>query len=156
MKVLFLCTGNSARSQMAETLLQLIATHRFEAFSAGTHPVGVHPLTLLVLQEIGVDISHKRSKSITEFSGQQFDYVITVCDRAKESCPLFNGSVRMLHWSFEDPAAVADPARLDTFRRVRDEIADRICSFLTEEQSMPAGSLNCYSCRPNPAEQGEA
>jgi arsenate reductase (thioredoxin) len=132
-RILFLCTGNSARSQMAEALLRSIAGDHFEAESAGTHPAGLHPMTVEVMQEIGVDIRHHRSKHVEEFIAQPFDYVITVCDRAKESCPIYPSAAAMRHWSFEDPAVAPADIRPDAFRRVRDEITDRICQFLNEE-----------------------
>lgn len=97
-RVLFLCTGNSARSQMAEALLRLIAPG-FEAESAWTAPAGLNPATIEAMRELGVDVSHHRSKHVDEFAGQFFDYVITVCDRAKESCPILPGAKRLLHWS---------------------------------------------------------
>jgi arsenate reductase len=122
-RVLFLCTGNSARSQMAEGLLRSIAGDKYEVFSAGTHPKGVHPLTIEVMKEIEIDVSRQTSKDVGVFAGQQFDYVITVCDRAKEACPVFPGSVS-LHWGFDDPVDEA------TFRRVRDEILARLRVFL--------------------------
>ncbi len=132
-RVLFLCTANSARSQMAEALLPLIGGRAFQAESAGTHPVGLHPMTVVVMGELGVDLRGRRSKSVAECHGRSFDYVITVCSRAKESCPVFPGAHKALHWSFDDPAA-ASPERLpDEFRRVRDEIADRLRAFLSEE-----------------------
>ena len=145
-RILFLCTGNSARSQMAEALLHLIAGDRVEPASAGTHPVGVNPLTVEVMKELGVDMTHQRSKSVEEFIGQQFDYVITVCDRAKETCPVFPSASRLLHWSFEDPAAARETQRRSVFLRVRDEIADRLCQFIREENLLPPGKLNCYRC----------
>ena len=132
-KVLFLCTGNSCRSQMAEGWLRHLAGDRFEAKSAGTHPVGLNPMTATAMQEIGVDVRHQRSKHVDEFKGQFFAYVITVCDRAKESCPVFPGAVNVRHWCFDDPAALPPPGRLEAFRRVRDEIRDRLCQFLAEE-----------------------
>jgi arsenate reductase len=132
-RILFLCTGNTARSQMAEALLGLIAGDHFEAESAGTHPAGLNPMTVESMYEIGVDVRHCRSKSLEEFVGQSFDYVITVCDRAKESCPVFPGAVNIRHWSFEDPATAPLETRLEVFRRVRDEIANRLCQFLIEE-----------------------
>ena len=147
-RVLFLCTGNSARSQMAELLLQLIAGDHFESSSAGTHPVGVNPMTVEVMKELGVDMTHQRSKSVQEFTGESFDFVITVCDRAKETCPIFPSASHMLHWNFEDPAAAPAAERQDIFRRVRDEIADRLCQFISEENLMPPGTLNCYRCDP--------
>jgi len=102
--VLFLCTGNSARSQMAEGLLRHLADDRFEVFSAGTKPVGLNPNAVKAMSEVGIDISGHRSKSVDEFVGQQFDYVITVCDNAKEACPIFPGPGKRVHHSFEDPA----------------------------------------------------
>jgi arsenate reductase (thioredoxin) len=132
-RILFLCTGNSARSQMAEALLSFMAGNHFEAASAGTHPAGVNPMTIDVMQELGVDMSHHRSKHVEEFLGQDFDYVITVCDRAKETCPTFPGARNARHWSFDDPAAASPENRRETFRRVRDEIAERLRHFLVEE-----------------------
>lgn len=131
-KVLFLCTGNSARSQMAEGLLQHLARDRFEVTSAGTHPAGLNPLAVQVMQEIGIDISHHRSKRVDEFLGQHFHYVITVCDRAKETCPIFPAASKVLHWSFADPATAQGSVehRQEVFRQVRDEIANRIRGFL--------------------------
>ncbi len=133
-KVLFLCTGNSCRSQMAEGLLRHLAVDRFDVASAGTHPAGLNPNAVAVMQEIDIDISHHRSKRIDEFLGERFDYVITVCDRAKETCPLFPVASSQLHWSFDDPAAAQGSAeeRRAVFRRVRDEIAGRIRSFVDE------------------------
>ena len=133
-RVLFLCTGNSARSQMAEGLLRHLAGNRFEVASAGTQPAGVHPVTVEVMREIGVDVSHHRSKSVDEFRNRPFDCVITVCDAAKENCPVFPGAGSMLHWSFDDPAAAQDSQkeRLAVFRRVRDEIAARIRKLIAE------------------------
>ncbi len=129
--VLFLCTGNSARSQMAEGWLRHLAGDRFEVFSAGTHPVGLNPGSVDAMKEIGIDIAHHRSKSIAEFIGKPFDYVITVCDRAKETCPLWSGAKHLMHWSFDDPAAETDPEqRRCIFDRVRDEIALQIRAFL--------------------------
>jgi arsenate reductase len=121
-RVLILCTGNSARSQMAEGLLRQVAGERFEVFSAGTRPVGLNPNATAAMAEVGVDISRHRSKSVDEFTGQQFDYIITVCDNARESCPIFPGSGERIHHSFEDPAAAAPEQQPDTFRAVRDEI----------------------------------
>jgi arsenate reductase len=134
-RILFLCTGNSARSQMAEGLLRHLAGDRFEVFSAGTQPVGLNPLAVAVMRELGIDISRHRSKGMDEFAGQQFDYVITVCDQARESCPVPPPSTKSLHWSFEDPAAAKGPAesRKAVFRRVRDEIAERVRQFIQKE-----------------------
>ena len=127
-RVLFLCTGNSARSQMAEGLLRQLAGERFEVFSAGTHPVGLNPLAVEAMGELGLDISAQQSKNVSQFVGQPMHYVITVCDNAREHCPVFPGAYRVLHWGLEDPAAVhgSDDERLAVFRRVRDEIAGRI------------------------------
>jgi len=123
-RVLILCTGNSARSQMAEGLLRHEAGDRFEVFSAGISPSYVRSEAINAMRELGIDISGQRSKSVEEFTGQEFDYVITVCDNANEHCPVFPGTTQRIHWSFEDPAAtVGDEAtRLAVFRRVRDDI----------------------------------
>jgi arsenate reductase len=122
-RVLFLCTGNSARSQMAEGLLRDIAGDRFEVFSAGTRPAGLNPNAVTAMAEIGIDISRYRSKSVDDFAGQQFDLVITVCDNAKESCPIFPGTASRLHHSFVDPTAAPTDEQLPVFRKVRDEIS---------------------------------
>src|SRR6185312_5197797 len=123
-RVLILCTGNSARSQMAEGLLRHLAGDRFEVASAGVAPTRIRPEAIRVMSEIGVDISSRRAKSVDEFAGQKFDYVITVCDNANEHCPVFPGDVQRIHWSFDDPAAANgdEESRLSVFRRVRDEI----------------------------------
>ena len=131
-RVLFLCTGNSCRSQMAEGFLRNMAGDRFEIASAGTQPVGLNPGAVEVMQEIGIDISAHRSKHLQEFLGARFDYVITVCDRAKETCPIFPGARTVLHWSFGDPASArgSEDDRRAVFRKVRDEIAASIRQFL--------------------------
>ncbi|WP_072151307.1 arsenate reductase ArsC [Candidatus Kryptobacter tengchongensis] len=136
-RVLFLCTGNSCRSQMAEGLLRHLGDNKFEVFSAGTHPSFVHPLAIEAMKEIGIDISNHRSKSVTEFLGQSFDYVITVCDKAKESCPTFPGETKRIHWSFEDPAEATGTIeeKMKVFRKVRDEIKEHIISFINEIQT---------------------
>src|SRR5258708_22989800 len=103
--VLFLCTGNSARSQMAEGLLRHFAGDRYEVFSAGTQPVGLNPLAVEAMREIGADISAQRSKRVSEFDGVPVSAVVTVCDRARESCPIFPMAGKTGHWSFDDPAA---------------------------------------------------
>ncbi|MCS7048137.1 MAG: arsenate reductase ArsC [Verrucomicrobiae bacterium] len=124
-RVLFLCTGNSCRSQMAEGWLRHVAGDRFEALSAGARPSGfVHPLAIRAMAEVGVDISRQRSKSITEFAGQPLDVVITVCDHARESCPVLPGAKQTVHWSFDDPAEAtgSEEQRMVAFRRVREEI----------------------------------
>ena len=120
---------------MAEGLLRHYAGDRFEAFSAGTEPGSLHPLAARAMAEIGIDISEQRSKSVDGFVGQQFDFVITVCDQARETCPVFPGATQQLHWSFSDPAAVegSEHDRLDAFRRVREEIAVRIRRFISEQ-----------------------
>jgi arsenate reductase len=133
-RLLFLCTGNSARSQMAEGLLRHEAGDRFEVFSAGTRPSLVRPEAIAVMNEIGIDISGHRSKSIDEFTGQELDTVVTVCDHANESCPVFPGKTQRLHWPFEDPAAVegTEDERKAAFRKIRDRIHGRIMVFLGE------------------------
>jgi arsenate reductase len=130
-RVLILCTGNSARSQMAEGLLRHDAGDRFEVASAGVEPSRVRTEAIEAMREIGIDISDHRSKSVEEFEGRHFDYVITVCDNANERCPIFPGDTRRIHWSFDDPAAVEgdDDTRLIVFRRIRDEIRQRLRLF---------------------------
>jgi arsenate reductase (thioredoxin) len=131
-RVLFLCTGNSARSQMAEGMARTLSERKMDAFSAGTHPKGLHPMAEQVMSEAGIDISRHRSKGIGEFDGQAFDYVITVCDQANEACPVWPGTRERIHWSFDDPAAAqgSEAERLEVFRRVRDEIRQRVQLFL--------------------------
>jgi arsenate reductase len=131
-RVLILCTGNSARSQMAEGLLRHDAGDRFEVESAGTHPSHVRSEATAVMRELGIDISGHRSKSVDEFAGRQFDYVLTVCDRARETCPVYPGHANRLHRAFEDPAAVegTEEERLAAFRRVRDEIREFLRTWL--------------------------
>jgi len=133
MRVLILCTGNSARSQMAEGLLRHMGGTRYEVFSAGTKPVGVNSLAIEVMREKGIDISKQRSKSVAEFAGQQFATVITVCDKAAEECPIFPGAPQRAHWSLPDPAAVSGTReeKLGAFRKVRDELERRIQSFVS-------------------------
>jgi len=131
--VLFLCTGNSARSQMAEGLLRHFAGDRFEVFSAGTRPTGLNPNAVTAMSEIGISVAGSRSKSVDEFAGQRFDYVFTVCDNAKESCPVFPGGAKKLHQSFEDPAAAPADRQLGVFREVRNQIAERLRKFVREE-----------------------
>jgi arsenate reductase (thioredoxin) len=123
-RVLILCTGNSARSQMAEGLLRHDAGDRFDVESAGTKPGQVRPEAIAVMKEIGIDISGHRSKNVEEFASQTFDYVVTLCDDAKESCPIFPGQAKQIHKAFPDPAAYDGPEsdRLALFRKVRDEI----------------------------------
>ena len=131
-RVLILCTGNSARSQMAEGLLRHMAGDGYEVASAGVSPSRVRPEAIEAMGEIGIDISHHRSKSVDEFTNQKTDYVITVCDNAREHCPIFPGEAKQIHWSFDDPAAAEgdEDARLAVFRRVRDEISERLRAFV--------------------------
>ncbi len=124
-RVLILCTGNSARSQMAEGLLRHDSGDRFAVESAGTKPGNVRPEAIAAMQELGIDISSHRSKHVDEFEGRHFDYVITVCDNAKESCPVFFHAAKKLHRSFEDPPPPSHGTefeRMAVFRRVRDEL----------------------------------
>ncbi len=132
LRVLFVCTGNSARSQMAEALLRELGGEEFEAFSAGIEPSTVNPLTVRALAELGVDASSARSKGIGEFVDQPFDLVVTVCDDAREACPVIPGARRMLHWSLEDPARAtgSEEERLAVFRDVRDEVEARVRTLL--------------------------
>ncbi len=131
-RVLFVCTHNSARSQLAEALLQRHGGSDFEVFSAGTEATRVNPLAIRVLAEQGIDWSAARSKVITEFLDQQFDYVVTVCDRARETCPVFPGSTNTLHWGLDDPSEVqgSDEDRLVAFRRTEMEITSRLRPFI--------------------------
>ena len=140
-RILIVCTGNSARSQMAEGLLRHEGGARFDVFSAGTRPTAVRPEAVAVMEEIGLDISAHRSKSVDEFLGQPLDFVITVCNSAKETCPVFPGGAARLHWPFDDPAAVegADSARKAAFRRIRDQIHGRIMVFLDGNESVREG-----------------
>jgi arsenate reductase len=128
MRVLILCTGNSARSQMAEGLLRALSRGAVEASSAGTKPSQVNPLAIAAMKEAGIDISAHRSKSVEEFAAQRFDIVITVCDNAKETCPIFPGAPERIHWSFPDPATVegSQEEKLRAFRDVRDGLQQRL------------------------------
>jgi arsenate reductase len=139
-RVLFLCTGNSARSVMAEALLRHHGGDRFEVHSAGTEPKGVNPLTLRVLSEAGIDASFARSKSVAEFLGQSFDYVVTVCDQARQTCPVFPGVHESLHWGYEDPAAAegTDEERMAVFRSVFIQMAERVRQFALITARQPA------------------
>lgn len=131
MRVLFVCTGNSARSQMAEGWLRHLSAGRVEAASAGTEPRGLHPLAVRVMAERGVDISRQRSKHLSEVQGSRFDWVVTVCDRARQSCPVFPGA-RTVHWDLPDPAEArgSEDEVAEAFRRVRDELARRVAELL--------------------------
>jgi protein-tyrosine-phosphatase/DNA-binding transcriptional ArsR family regulator len=139
LRVLFICTHNSARSQMAEGILRARSGGQVEAFSAGTMPAGVHPMALQALAEMGIDISTQRSKSLDVFTGEQFDDVITVCDRARELCPVFPGDPAMLHWSIPDPLEVTgdDRVRMQAFRSVADQLVTRINYFLLALHDAP-------------------
>lgn len=131
-RVLILCTGNSARSQMAEGLLRHDAGERFDVESAGTKASSVRREAIIVMSELGIDISGQRSKNVDEFEGQRFDYVITVCDNARETCPVFFGAAEKLHHSFDDPPAPlagTDDERMTVFRRVRDELRTYLRDF---------------------------
>jgi arsenate reductase len=130
-RVLILCTGNSARSQMAEGLLRHDAGDRFEVESAGSKPGQVRPEAIAAMREIGIDISSHRSKHVDEFQDQSFDYVLTVCDNAKETCPIYPGQTNRIHRNFEDPAAVqgSEEERVAAFRRVRDQIREYLRGF---------------------------
>lgn len=136
-KVLFLCTGNSARSQMAEAFLRHYGGDHFEAYSAGLEPKGIHPLAERVMQEIGISLEGQRSKDVTEYLGRMhFGYLITVCSHAEEKCPTAWPDVsRRFHWAFDDPAAAqgTEEEKLAVFRRVRDEIESRIKAWLAEQ-----------------------
>ena len=125
-RILILCTGNSARSQMAEGLLKHITKNKYMVHSAGTKPSSVRAEAIKALAEIDIDISENRSKSVEEFAGEQFDYVLTVCDNAKENCPYFPAKTKLVHHTFEDPAEVkgSEEIRLNAFRTIRDEIRD--------------------------------
>ncbi len=131
-RVLFICTHNSARSQMAEGFLRHIAGDRFDVYSAGTEATLVRPEAIAVMNEIGVDISGQTSKTLQRYLGDQWDYVITVCDDANESCPVFPGTSDRSHWSFPDPskATGTDAERLAVYRDVRDQIARRMRTFV--------------------------
>ena len=134
-KVLFLCTGNAARSQMAEGWLKHLAGERFDVLSAGIAPKGLHPHAVEVMREVGIDISRQQSKHVRQFLGVSAGYVITVCDNAREHCPVFPGAYTHLHWGLEDPAAAtgSHEQKLAVFRRVRDQIASRVREFVSKK-----------------------
>ena len=131
-KIIFICTGNACRSQIAEGLLRNLASDKFSVFSAGSHPNQVHPMSVAVMEEVGIDISHHTSDPITDYIDHGIDIVITVCDNAKQACPVFPGNVEHIHWSIEDPfnGWDFDPLDLDNFRKVREDINSRIKDFL--------------------------
>jgi arsenate reductase len=137
-KVLFLCTGNSARSQMAEAFLKKYGGDQYDAYSAGTEPKGIHPYTERVMEEVGINLGGQHSKHVKEYMGKvHFGYLITLCDEAEESCPTtFPGIGQRLHWSFEDPSAFmgSEDERLAKFREVRDQIEQRIKSWFSDKQ----------------------
>lgn len=135
-RVLFICTRNSSRSQMAEALINHDLGGKYEAFSAGTEPSIVNPLAIAVMKELGIDISRQRSKGLNEFAGQEFDYVITLCSQADEACPVFFGGTKKIHMGFPDPAEAAgsDEDKLTVFRKVRDLIRDQVIGFLAKQR----------------------
>jgi len=131
-RVLFVCTGNRARSQMAEGLLRHLAGDRFDVFSAGTIPSGMSDMTIAAMQEIGIDVSNQWSKSVDEYAGQAFDYVVTVCNSAQQACPVFPGGGERLHWDIEDPSDIEArglPLK-EAFRIARDDLRSRVESFV--------------------------
>lgn len=140
-RVLFVCTGNSARSIFAESLLRKLGGDAFEVFSAGTHPRGINPLTVRVLEAAGLPTNDLRSKPVEEFLGRQFDYVITVCDQAKEACPVFPGSHNSLHWGYDDPAEATgtEEEQLAIFRNVFTQMSLRINEFIMIARRVDAG-----------------
>lgn len=134
-RVLFLCTHNSARSQIAEGMLRYHGGKDFEVWSAGSEPSRVHPMAIRVMAEYNIDISHHKSRHMSEFYDQTFDFIITVCDRAKDTCPTFPNDPERIHWSFPDPAAVeGEEAQLNAFRTTRNEMQARIQGFLLSQR----------------------
>jgi len=132
-RVIILCTANSARSQMGEAILRHLAEDRFEVVSAGTQAGSVHPLAIAVMREVEMDISGQRAKSVDEFRGQEFEAVITVCDHARDNCPVFAGRAARVHYNIPDPAAAqgTEKERLEAFRRARDLLFSCLCEFVT-------------------------
>ena len=133
-KVLFVYTGNSCRSQMAEGMLRHYGKDKVEVFSAGLEPSYVHPLAIKTMAESGIDITNQHSKTVNEFLGEDFSYVITVCDSAKERCPVFPGKYKAIHWSIEDPASAegTETERMKEFSRVHQNILERINHFISD------------------------
>jgi len=131
-KIIFLCTGNSCRSQMAEGFMRNMAGNKFEVFSAGVEPTEVNPYAIKVMAEVGIDISSHKSKSVNEFLNWQFDYVITVCDHARQVCPVFPGRHQNIHWDIGDPADFrgSEQDKIKFFRKIRDEIKEKCLEFL--------------------------
>jgi arsenate reductase len=144
-RVLFLCTGNSCRSQMAEGIVNHYLGDKMLAFSAGTTPTSVNPRAIRSMAEIGIDISGHHSKFMDEFAGQHFDYVITLCDSANEQCPLFFGGVKKMHMGFDDPAAAtgSEEEIMLAFRRVRDEIKTKLLQFFKNELTIGGNHDQC-------------
>ncbi|MFQ5423640.1 MAG: arsenate reductase ArsC [Phycisphaerae bacterium] len=143
-RILILCTGNSCRSQMAEALVRDLAEAEWEAHSAGTRPAGyVHRYAIAAMAEVGIDIAAQRSKSVTEFADQSFDYVVTVCDAARKECPAFPGASKTLHWPLDDPAAMLDDkdAGLAVARRVRDELRCKLAALIREDHCKSAEAM---------------
>jgi phosphate transport system protein len=141
-RILFVCTANSVRSQMAEAIFKFMAGDRYDVFSAGTNPTELHPRTIEVMDELNIDVRGHKSKSVDLFTKDRFNFVITVCNRAKQDCSIFTGS-ETIHWEIEDPADVAEEGQLAAFRRTRDEIVDRIRQFLTpDSQNLPTDSVS--------------
>ncbi|MBP1466930.1 arsenate reductase ArsC [Candidatus Chloroploca sp. M-50] len=138
LRILFLCTHNSARSQMAEALTRTMGKGDFEAHSAGNEPSGIHPLAIKAMQEVNIDLTGQRSKHVSEYTDQQFDVIITVCDRARETCPTFPGEPELVHWSFEDPSSVEGDAatQLRAFRNARNFIRDRLSLWLLNKRKL--------------------
>ncbi len=138
--VLFLCTHNSCRSQLAEALMNHLHGDGLKAFSAGTAPTSVHPLAVKALRELGIDTAPLRSKGLDEFASQEFDYAITLCANAEQACPVFLGRTKRVHIGFDDPsrAGGSEEARLAVFRRLRDEIKERLSAFFKQEGVIPA------------------
>lgn len=136
-RILVLCTGNSARSQMGEGLFRREGRGAYQVESAGTKPGHVRPEAITVMSELGIDLTGHRSKSVNEFDGQSFDYVVTVCDNARDNCPVFPAGAERIHWSFEDPAAVqgTEEERLAAFRRIRDQIQAKVQDFYATHRS---------------------
>ncbi|OQY57432.1 MAG: arsenate reductase ArsC [Candidatus Parabeggiatoa sp. nov. 2] len=136
-RVLFLCTGNSARSQMAEGFLRFLGGQYFEAYSAGTHPKGLNPFAVKVMSEYQIDISGHRSKDVNALTEQSFDFVITVCDNARDNCPIFQGKAEKRHWRYPDPAAVEgnEEQCLKAFREVAADLKERLSAWVTALQN---------------------
>ncbi|MFQ6615358.1 MAG: arsenate reductase ArsC [Fidelibacterota bacterium] len=135
-KVLFLCTGNSCRSQMAEGLLRHLAGDRFQVFSAGTHPTRIHPMTIRIMKEWGIDVSNHTANHVDEYLDHDIDIVITVCDNAEEICPVFPGAVKRIHWGIPDPFSgwSEDDRFMERYRTTRNLIRERIEEFLTQNR----------------------